>query len=292
MTRVCVLLIRASLQLHQMSQQDVDAFLAELHARQPDLAARVVEVAQHSLGAPYADGPLGEGPQGKYDQDPLMDLTRVDCVTFVEQTLALALCDNHADAFNTLQEIRYREGRIAFETRNHFLIADWVPNNSAYPDVTARLGVPTGAVSRTISRKDYFRKVNAPGLGQDTPDQPVELAYVATADAAKAAANLPSPALIVFIGNIDWLFALHCGLFIRDADANGKLYHASSKAGCVVATDFLAYLDQQSARYRGFTAYAITQEETALGRHSYNAGPRAPRGGAGNRRPTSLKEAS
>jgi len=251
-------LATAAVQVYQMSEGAVDSYLAQLQARQPDLGARVVDVAKRSLGTPYADSPLGEGQAGKHDQDPLMDLTRVDCVTFVEQTLALAMSDSYKAAFDTLQYIRYRGGEISFECRNHFMIADWTANNTLCRDVTKELAVPIATISRTISRKDFFTRANAPELGQDTPDQVVELAYVATADAAHASKRLPNPALIVFIGKIDWLFALHCGLLIRDEAGKGLLYHASSKAERMVSVDFTSYIEEQASRYLGFTAYAIT----------------------------------
>ena len=79
-----------------------------------------------------------------------------------------------------------------------------------------------------------------------------------SAEAAKAISRLPSPAIVVFIGKVDWLFALHCGLFIGAEEGDrGRLLHASSKAGQVVAADLAKYLDEQGPRYLGFTAYAI-----------------------------------
>ena len=240
-----------------MDTAAVDAYLAKLHAETPPFEQRVEAVAIAALAAPYADGPLGEGPDGKYDKDPLMDLAHVDCVTYVEQTIALAASTSYQEAFDTLQRIRYKNGRIAFETRNHFMIADWVANNAFCRDATSQLGVPTKTVSRTISRKGFFERVKIPELGQDAPDELIELAYIPSAEVESAVEKLPSPAVIVFIGKIDWLFALHCGLFVRESPDSAKLYHASSKAGKVVAVDLAEYLGG-TERYLGFTAYAIT----------------------------------
>jgi hypothetical protein len=140
------------------------------------------------------------------------------------------------------------------------MISDWIRNNTFCRDVTRKLGVPTRTVSRKISRKDFFDRVNARELGRDTPDKTIELVYVASADIGPAEKNLPSPALIVFIGKVDWLFALHCGFYVRDEKGEGLLYHASSNAGRVVATSLADYL-QDSTRYLGFTAYDITEPE-------------------------------
>jgi len=246
------------MKVFDMSPADVDTFLSDLRGREADFGARVVAVAERSLDTPYANGPLGEGPTGKYDTDPLIDLTKVDCVTFLEQTFALAMAKDYQEAFDTLQRIRYRDGVIDFETRNHFMIADWVANNRFCQDVSAELGVATDSVTRTISKRAYFPKVNAPELGQDTPDRDITLQYVPVDKATAAVAKMPTPALVVFIGKVDWLFALHCGLFVRDSCGAGLLYHASSKAGKVVRVDFAAYVEEQSSRYLGFTAYALS----------------------------------
>ncbi len=253
---VVVALLTAGEAVYEMPPEAMDAYLGRLQSEEPLFGARLASVAHRSLGTPYVNGPLGEGPDGKYDQDPLVDFGRVDCVTFVEQSLALAISSSCDEAVERLQGIRYKNGEISFETRNHFMISDWVANNRFCRDVSRDLGVSAAHVSRTISRRDYFPKVKAPELGQDTPDQVINLAYVPLSQVVDAEPNLPSPALIVFIGKIDWLFALHCGLYVRDEDGKGQLIHASSKAEAVVAVPLAEYLEG-SERYLGFTAYAL-----------------------------------
>jgi D-alanyl-D-alanine carboxypeptidase/D-alanyl-D-alanine-endopeptidase (penicillin-binding protein 4) len=244
--------------LPAMTPAAVDHWLAALHQEYLTFEARLGAVARASVGTPYQDGPLGEGPEGTHDKDPLMTLKCVDCVTFVEQTVALAGATTHAGTFDLLQKIRYKDGRIDFEHRNHFMITDWIANNPWCQDLTGTLGVATESVTRTISRKGLFEKLKAPAFGVSTPDRSVTLDYVPTSAAAKAAANLPDASLVVFIGNVDWLFALHCGIFLRDADGVGQIYHASSKGGAVIHGDLAAYMEENAKRYRGFTAYKIS----------------------------------
>lgn len=277
MTHVLALGCLAIAQLIDPEPAAVDRYLAELQAVTPTVSDRVAQVARDALGTPYADGPLGEGPDGQYDTDPLIDLTRVDCVTYVEQTLALACGARYQDAFDRLQRIRYRDGEVDYEARNHFMVADWLEQNRFCRDVSRKLGVTTEALTRTISRKDFFQLVKAPEVGQESPDRDVTIHYVPSSEAAAAAKALPSPSLVVFIGNVDWLFALHCGLFIRDENGVGKLYHASSKAGEVVAMDLAQYVADNGKRYRGFTAYEITDElaaETAARKSILERGPK------------------
>jgi hypothetical protein len=242
--------------LHAMTPAEVDRYLSELQARAPEFEARLADVAARAVGTPYHGGPLGEGPTGTHDKDPLIDLSRVDCVTFVEQCIALAASKSYDEAVERLQKIRYRDGRIDFEARNHFMETDWFPNNPFCRDATADLGVPTATVIRTISRREFFKKVEAPELGQDTPDREVSLVYVPSSRVAEAESRLPSPALVCFIGNVDWLFATHCGLYVRDDAGQGHLYHASTTDKRVVKVSLPEYVGSQE-RFLGFTAYRI-----------------------------------
>ena len=244
--------------LHEMDRSDIDATLRAM-PRDASFEYRLLEAARLALGTPYFDGPLGEGPEGKYDSDPMVDFTRVDCVTYVEQSVAMATGSRYDEMYANLQRIRYRDGKTDFENRNHFMISDWVSNNPYCVDVSAKLGVQTQQLTRTISKKGFFELVKAPGLGADEPDEAVTIDLVPTAMAAIAQQNIPSPSLIVFVGKVDWLFSLHCGLYLRDADGRGRLYHGSSKGGGVVEMDLAEYMEQQQERYIGFTTYRIDE---------------------------------
>jgi len=245
----------------QLAPAEIDAYLARLNAQQCEYGERVASIAQLALGTPYAADPLGEGPGAPYDADPIMDLTRADCVTFVEQVMALAAASSYREAFDTLQRIRYRDGKAAFEKRNHFMIADWVANNTFCRDVTGQLGVATEEVTRTVGRKHFFTLKKLEQFVSAAVDPEITLEYAPVGTVAAAEKNLPSPALILLIGKVDWLFTLHCGLYIRDETGAGLFYNASSKRGKAVALPF-SEVFQNTERYIGFTAYKVSSPET------------------------------
>lgn len=238
-----------------MSPAEVTAFQKGM-ASQP-FATRLHRVVAAELGTPYQDGPLGEGPGAKYDDDPLVDLGHVDCVTFVEQSVAFAAAGDYPSAVDLLQKIRYKADKVDFGARNHFMIADWAANNAWCTDISQKLGVPTAASTRTIDRKAFFEKQGAPECGAGIPAEQLTLHYVPSANGAAAEAKLPDAAILVFIGKIEWLFALHCGVYLRAEDGSGALYHASSKAGKATTVPLAQYLDENKNRYLGFTAYAV-----------------------------------
>ena len=94
---------------------------------QHTLQQRVLETSASFLGTPYAFSPLGEG-EGM-DADPLFSWEAVDCLTFVEQTMALSLADTWEEVLPLLNDIRYEKAKPAYEARNHIMEAQWLPFN-------------------------------------------------------------------------------------------------------------------------------------------------------------------
>jgi D-alanyl-D-alanine carboxypeptidase/D-alanyl-D-alanine-endopeptidase (penicillin-binding protein 4) len=238
--------------LYSWSNAEVDRWLKQHAAIGQTFDARLAETVAVTLGTPYDDGPLGEGPGAPYDSDPLIDLTRVDCVTYIEQAVALASSSDLKSATEFLQQIRYKGGKVDYASRNHFLEADWLRNNAWCKDVSGSLGLETVALTRTIDRADFFRRTNAPSVGQRLPVEQVTIHYLPNSLAQAAEAKLPDGCIVAFVGKVDWLFSLHCGIWL-----NGKLHHASSKSGKAVAMDLSDYVDGQANRYLGFIAYKI-----------------------------------
>jgi len=97
------------------------------NATERPLQQRVLEISAGFLGTPYAFSPLGEG-EG-VDADPLFRWDAVDCLTFVEETLALSLADTWEEMLPLLNDIRYEKGKPSYEARNHVMEAQWLPLN-------------------------------------------------------------------------------------------------------------------------------------------------------------------
>ena len=91
------------------------------------LSERLEAVSAKFLGTVYVASPLGEG-KGK-DPDPLVRYDAVDCLTFVEEAIALSLAASSEAVVPLLTRIRYEGESPDFETRNHVMEAQWVPSN-------------------------------------------------------------------------------------------------------------------------------------------------------------------
>lgn len=205
--------------LAQMSEIEIDRWLQSLKGK--SFVQRIEAVSERALGTPYFLGPLGEGPNAPYDQKPLIDLKRVDCVTFCEQTLALALSPTYGQAVQTLQKIRYDKGEIKMECRNHYFMADWIPHNAwLVSDISARL---PGAMplTRTISHQNLFASQGFKGIQVRQKDRTLTLHYVPEDKLDQALPHLQSGDIGVLIQDLPGIFAAHTGLVIKK---QGKLY--------------------------------------------------------------------
>ncbi len=120
------------------------------------LRERLVEVSGRFIGTPYVNSPLGEG-EGK-DPDPTLRFDAVDCLTYVEQVMALALSRSPSDMPALLSDIRYAEAP-SYETRNHLMEAQWLPNNVAKgylrPITQALAGADAQRVTKVITADSW-----------------------------------------------------------------------------------------------------------------------------------------
>ncbi len=93
------------------------------------MAERIDWISKHFLGKVYELGALGEGAKAHYDQYPQYRVDAFDCDTFVNTVLSLALADS-VESFRQCQKLdRYKEGKVAYIYRNHFMSLDWNINN-------------------------------------------------------------------------------------------------------------------------------------------------------------------
>jgi Protein of unknown function (DUF1460) len=212
------------------SNQELDHYLNWLAAEPLDLRSRVILLARQSVGQRYQLFVLGEFPFELTDPDPLYNLRASDCVTFVEQTYAMALSQNWPSFFKTLQRIRYRDGIIGFETRNHFTEADWNVNNAwLFSDVSAALA-PKAAepMKSSIDRAAFFKKA---GIDRHDPIQIVEGSYIPRGPIESILPLLQDGDVIEFVREGGgYKSVTHLGLIAHDAHGGVTLIHSGKPA--------------------------------------------------------------
>ena len=216
--------------LHRLTIPEADEVMASISRTRATVAEKIAAYSELALGTPYASDSLGEGSGGACDRDPLMDLSRADCVTFCEQMLALAVSNNYEQAFRTLQRIRYRGGVISFATRNHFVMADWLPNNGwLLKDITADIGGRLcREMTKTIDRKGFAASRGCAEAADRPEPQRMSVRYIPARHLPAAAARLKGSEILVLITAGEGIFASHLGFIIRSGDGTTLFRHASS----------------------------------------------------------------
>lgn len=113
-------------------------------AAQP-IGVRMEAASRPLLGLPYFNGAAGDGAAGEgsvEDPDPPSRYDTFDCLTFVEETLSLAMAPDPLYAPLIRDSLRY-QGAPVYQNRRHFMEAQWVPDAIAsglLTDITPYVG--------------------------------------------------------------------------------------------------------------------------------------------------------
>jgi hypothetical protein len=225
----------------------------QAHLTPAALTQRIVAISARYRGARYRRDPLGEGPAGTVDRDPLICTTGVDCQTYVEQVLAEAIAPRPTDVLSCLTRIRYRDGVVGFGTRNHYMVSDWLPRNRwLVHDVTDEVGGNrTRPMEKRIDRAAFFRAHGAPELGRGIPPERSRTSYIPRAALPAVAARIPTAAVLIWVQDRPGIIAAHCGFAIRDARGALLLRHASERLGRVIDEPLLAFAQHASRHIVG-----------------------------------------
>lgn len=119
-------------------------------ARGLPLPERMKAVSDPLLGLPYVLDPHGEGAGP--DLDPPVRYDAWDCLTFVEEVLALSLSGDPAHAAEVRGALRY-DGPLRYPARHHFMELQWIPSavdEGWLVDATASYGRPVTRLERVV----------------------------------------------------------------------------------------------------------------------------------------------
>lgn len=199
MTFVVLALLSASpwSTLSEEARADEMAALKQL----PTLRERIAAATSRFVGTPYVLSPLGEG-KGR-DADPLVRWDAVDCVTMVEEAIALSTAEPQT-LVQTLTSLRYN-GAPTWENRLHVMESQWLPVNvrrGLIEDVTAKYGGrATRKVKKTITAETWKQKVGA-ALELPPEKQTIgvwEFDLLPSAEAVAALKGAPEGLLVVVV---------------------------------------------------------------------------------------------
>ncbi len=217
------------------------------------LTARLEYFSRIMKGTPYKLGPMGESYLDSIENNPLVYMDSVDCVTYLEHALAMAISPNENEIFNTLQKIRYRGGNIGYVNRKHYLLADWVGEGTFARPMKIQGDT---VVFRTMPKQSFFK---AKKIKYESPDAPMELRYLPYDRAVEMASRPYEGPLMVtgvaFVANMDNLDATHTGFVVFRNGEKPLLRHAAYKKQ-VLELPLVDYLKSRSkAKLPGITLF-------------------------------------
>jgi len=226
------------------------------------LPARLDYFSKKMLGIPYRIGAMGEGHFDPIEPKPLVYMDSVDCVTYMEHALAMAISRSEDSLFSTLQNIRYLDGKISYATRKHYLLADWVGEGK----FTRLLPMENDTVIvRTIPKNAFFKSKKMKYLvnGVEAEDPKLEIHYLTHKNAYKWAKVPHSGGLkvigVAFISKSENLDAHHTGFVILRPGETPRLRHASQIHKRTVELPLTEYLTSVKKKFLGITLFEFKE---------------------------------
>lgn len=219
------------------------------------LNKRLDYFSQQLLGRPYRLGPMGEGHLDRIDDKPLVYLDSVDCMTYVENVVALAMAKSEKSLFRQLQRLRYKGGNISYITRKHYMLDDWV-GEGKYAKVVPMEGEVS--VTRTMPKKEFFKSHNLKYTGKE---KPLKIRYMPLDKAIEMAKKPYTGAMkvlgVAFVASSDKIDVTHTGLVVFTPGKKPVLRHASSIKKQVVELPLADYL--ATRKIPGITFFKFIQ---------------------------------
>ncbi|MBN2424021.1 MAG: DUF1460 domain-containing protein [Calditrichaceae bacterium] len=165
---------------YELNEAQIDSILHKVSLQAWTVSEKMNYYSSAFLGMPYDIKCVGDGPYALYEKEPLVNFNETNCMAFCEHVLALSISDNWENFFNNLQQIRYKDGIIGIKTRNHYTMADWLPQNAwLLKDVTAETGgAQTKKITRSISHRNFFRDKGITDTTDTLPDRVITIDYI------------------------------------------------------------------------------------------------------------------
>ena len=256
--------------LFEMSSHQIDSLLTVTSQSDMTITERVNFYSGLFLGTPYNFKCVGDGPYAMLENWNLVNFKETNCMALCEHVLAMSISDSWDNFFNNLQQIRYKDGIIGMRTRNHYTMADWLPENSWIIDhVSAEIGGEyTKSVTRTISHTNFFKNKGINDLRYVIPDREIKLDYVPKENLMDIRKNTrPGDILSLIFADKTDIFSAHM-LLIVEKDGKNIIRESSNSKMTTFDTQYKEWTEkiEESDRYIGVCFMRVKEELNTAGK--------------------------
>lgn len=244
----------AQSKIFNMSKTQIDSLLTKVSKKNITITDKIKLYSEMFLEMPYNLTCTGDGPFALYDTKPLVNFDETNCMVYCEHVLALSISDSWENFFNNLQQIRYKDGIIGMKTRNHYTMADWLPENSwILDDISEKIGGKfTKTLTRTISHKNFFKDKDITDLRYVKEDRKITINYVPFDALLKVKDRVKNGDILsLLFKKLDNIFSAHMLMCI---EKDGKKYIRESAMSTM--TTFDTPYDEWVEKYVGSKRYA------------------------------------
>lgn len=180
------------------------------------------------LSSRFLDTPYGESTLIGDILTPeilTVNLSRLDCFTFLDYVEAMRRSSSYADFLRTLQDVRYKDSEVAYQKRNHFF-TDWREQGRIFiDDITGLIG----GCQAIRSHKTLNRKEDGSLYLEGIPEVEREILYVPDVSIEEdIVKKLRTGDYLGIYADMAGLDVSHVGIFIRKRKGN-FFRHASSQ---------------------------------------------------------------
>jgi hypothetical protein len=251
-------------QIRDMSNRQIDSLLTVTANKNLTITQRINFYSQMFQDMPYSLTCSGDGPYALYEPQPLVNFQETNCMVFIEHVLALSISDSWDNFFNNLQHIRYQDGIIGLRSRNHYTMADWLPENRwLLEDVSREVGGEyVRQVTRTISHQKFLLAKGVTDLRYVKGDREITIDYIPLENLRDIKEKLETGDIgsLIFAGKTD-IFSAHMFLL---AEKDGFLVVRESSNSKMKTFDTV-YDEWRgkitgSSRYIGIAVMRIREE--------------------------------
>jgi hypothetical protein len=197
-------------------------------------------LSEKFLNISYVSNTLSNNDINTSKENLIINFDALDCFTFIDTIEALKGSTTKDQFKNNLVEIRYKNGNISYQMRNHFF-SDWIVSNSM-SDITCTLG-PCKKVTKYLNQNEKYLKEIATVKRQ--------ISYIKTTKIDLSL--LKNGDYIGIYTDKKALDVTHTGLIIKKFD---KVFirHASSLEKKIIDSELLEYTKNKS----GIIVYRAT----------------------------------